>query len=112
MMITRAMESCTTRRPALVRWWHTGMIQRWICRSGCFATIRRPTFPLEGNGSGRGSAVVQRFAVQSVDPGCLEGVLIRRSIPAPRVLTRSRSFGGEGCKKNDETDVCSLSRFP
>jgi len=88
------------------------MIQRRIRQSGCFVTIRRPTLPLEGNGSGRGLAVVQRFTVQSVDPRCIEGVLIRRSIPASRVLTRSGSFGGERCKKNAETDACSLSRFP
>ena len=62
--------------------------------------------------SGRGSDAVQRLVVQSVDLGCLEGVLIRRSIPASRILTRSGLFGGEGCKKNDGTDACSPSRFP
>ena len=50
--------------------------------------------------------------IQSADLGCLEGVLIRRSIPVSRVLTRPGSFGGEGCKKNDGTGACSLSRFP
>jgi len=61
--------------------------------------------------SGRGSDAVQRLVVQSVDLGCLEGVLIRRSIPAFQVLARSRSSGGEGCKKNDGTGACSLSRL-
>jgi len=51
-------------------------------------------------------------AIQSIDPGCLEGILIRRSIPASHVLTRSRLFGGEGCKKNDGTGACSPSRSP
>jgi len=62
--------------------------------------------------SGRGSDAVQRLGVQSVDLGYLEGVLIRRSIPASRVLVRSGSFGGESCKKDDGTGVRSLSRFP
>jgi hypothetical protein len=61
---------------------------------------------------GRGSDAVQYLVVQSVDLGCLEGVPIRRSIPASRALTRSGSSGGEGCRKNDETGACSLSRFP
>ncbi len=62
--------------------------------------------------SGRGSDAVSRLAIQSVDLGCLEGVLIRRSIPTFRALTCSGSFGGEGCKKNDGTGAYSLSRFP
>ena len=62
--------------------------------------------------SGRGSDALERLAMQSIDFWHLEGVLTRRSIPTSCVLTRSGSFGGEGCKKNDETDACSLSRFP
>jgi len=62
--------------------------------------------------SGRGSDAVQCPDIQSDDLGCLEGVLIRHSIPVSRVLTRPGSFGGEGCKKNDGTGACSLSRFP
>jgi len=62
--------------------------------------------------SGRGSDAVWRLAIQSVDLRRLEGILIRHSIPASRVLTCSGLFGGEGCKKNDGTGACSLSRFP
>jgi len=62
--------------------------------------------------SGRGSDVVSRPAIQSVDLKCLEGVSIRRSISASCVLTCSGLFGGEGCKKNDGTGAYSLSRFP
>jgi len=62
--------------------------------------------------SGRGSNAVQCLVVQSVDLGCLEGVPIRHSIPAFRVLVRSGSFGGESCKKDDGTGACSLSHFP
>ena len=61
---------------------------------------------------GRGSGAVQCLVVQSVDLGCLEGVPIRRSIPAFRALARSESFGGESCKKDDGTGACFLSRFP
>jgi len=62
--------------------------------------------------SGRGSDATQCTNIRSADLGCLEGVPIGRSVPASRVLTRPGSFGGEGCKKNDETGACSLSRFP
>ena len=60
---------------------------------------------------GRGSDAVRCLVVQSVDLGYLEGVLIRRSIPALRVLVRSESFGGESCKKDDRMGACSLSCF-
>jgi len=53
-----------------------------------------------------------RLAIQSFDFWRLEGVLTRRSILASCALTRSGSFGGEGCKKNDGTGACSPSRFP
>ena len=62
--------------------------------------------------SGRGSDAMQCLVVQSVALGYLEGVPIRRSIPAFRVLVRSGSFGGESCKKDDGTGAYSLSRFP
>jgi len=61
--------------------------------------------------SSRGSNAMQRLAFLSFDFWRLEGVLIRRSIPASRALIRSGSFGGEGCKKNDGTGACSPSRF-
>jgi len=54
---------------------------------------------------GRGSDAVQCPDIRSADLGCLEGVLIRRSIPVSRALTRPGSFGGEGCKK-ERRDGC------
>ena len=60
----------------------------------------------------RGSDAAQCLVIQSVDLGCLEGVPMRCSIPAFRVLVCSELFGGESYKKNDGTGACSLSRFP
>ena len=111
-MITRAPVSCSVRCLGLAYLLHA-CTSRWqIRRSGCRVIIRRPTLPQEGNVFGRGSVAVQRLASQSADPGRLEGVLIRRSDHASYVLTRPGLFGGKGCKKNDGTDACSLSRFP
>ena len=55
--------------------------------------------------SGRGSDALQCLVIQSADLGCLEGILIRRSILVSRVLTCPGSFGGEGCKK-ERRDGC------
>jgi len=75
---------------------------------GCGIIGRRPTRPQDGTLFGRGLDAVYR----SADLGCLEGVPIRCPILFSRVLTRPGSLGGEGYKKNDGTDACSLSRPP
>ena len=111
-MIMRAPVSCSARRLGLVCRLHACTSRRQMRRSGCSAVFRHPTLPQEGHVSDRGSVAVQRLASQSADLGRLEGVLIRRSVPAFCVLTRPGLFGGEGCKKNDGMGACSLSRFP
>jgi hypothetical protein len=105
MMITRANVSRSARRLGLVHRSHACTIWRQIQRSGCSVASRRPNRPQEGTVSGRGSDAVQCPDIRSTDLGCLEGVLIRRSIPISRVLTCPESFGGEGCKK-ERRDEC------
>ena len=114
MMITRAPVCCSVRRLGLTYRLYACTSRRLTRRSGYSVVSRRLTLPQEENISGRGSDAVLCLVIfiQSVDLGCLDGVPIRRSIPASRILTCSGLFGGEGCKKNDGTDACSPSRFP
>ena len=98
-MITRASISYSARRLGLVHRSHACSIWRQIRQSGCGIVSRRPSRPQEGNVSGPGSDAVQCPDIWSADLGCLEGDLIRRSIPVSRALTRPGSFGGKAAKR-------------
>jgi len=112
VMITRAPAICSACHLGPVQWSHACTVWRQILRGGCGVISRRSARPQEGTMSGRGSNAVQCPDIRSADLGCLEGVPMRRSILVSCVLTRLGSFGGEGCKKNDGTGACFLSRFP